>query len=47
MKAFDPGRVAVALLQQALAATGIAPTIKVDGIYGQQTAPIKERLGAK
>lgn len=38
MKAFDPGRVAVALLQQALAATGIAPTIKVDGIYGQQTA---------
>lgn len=38
MKAFDPDRVAVALLQQALAATGIALAIKVDGIYGQQTA---------
>lgn len=38
MKAGDPDRVAVALLQQALAATGIAATIKVDGIYGQQTA---------
>ena len=38
MKAFDPDRVAVALLQRALAATGIAPAIKVDGIYGQQTA---------
>ena len=38
MKAFDPDRVAVALLQQALATTGIAPAIKVDGIYGQQTA---------
>lgn len=38
MKAFDPDRVAVALLQQALATTGIAPSIKIDGIYGQQTA---------
>ena len=38
MKAFDPDRVAVALLQRALATTGIAPAIKIDGIYGQQTA---------
>ncbi len=38
MKAFDPDHAAVALLQRALADTGIAPTIKVDGIYGQQTA---------
>ena len=38
MKAFDPDRVGVTLLQRALADTGIAPTIKVDGIYGQQTA---------
>ena len=38
MKAFEPDHAAVKLLQQALLTTGIAPTIKVDGIYGQQTA---------
>jgi peptidoglycan hydrolase-like protein with peptidoglycan-binding domain len=38
MAAFDPDQAAVRLLQQALAITGILPTIKVDGIYGQQTA---------
>lgn len=38
MAAFDPDQVAVRLLQQALAITGVMPTIKVDGIYGQQTA---------
>lgn len=38
MKAFEPDHAAVTLLQQALASTGIAPTIKIDGIYGQQTA---------
>jgi len=38
MKAFEPDHAAVKLLQQALLTTGIAPAIKVDGIYGQQTA---------
>ena len=38
MAAFDSDRVAVTLLQKALAQTGILPAIKVDGIYGQQTA---------
>jgi peptidoglycan hydrolase-like protein with peptidoglycan-binding domain len=38
MHAFEPDHAAVALLQQALAGTGILPTIKVDGIYGQETA---------
>lgn len=38
MKGLDPDRVAVGLLQQALATTNILPTITVDGIYGQQTA---------
>jgi hypothetical protein len=37
MRAFDPDRVAVALLQQALVDTGIAD-IAVDGIYGPKTA---------
>jgi peptidoglycan hydrolase-like protein with peptidoglycan-binding domain len=38
MHAFEPDHAAVKLLQQALADTGILPSIKVDGIYGQQTA---------
>jgi peptidoglycan hydrolase-like protein with peptidoglycan-binding domain len=38
MQAFEPDHAAVTLLQQALIDTGIAPTIKADGIYGPKTA---------
>lgn len=37
MRLFDPDKAAVTLLQQAIIKTSIA-TIKVDGIYGKQTA---------
>jgi peptidoglycan hydrolase-like protein with peptidoglycan-binding domain len=38
MRQLDPDKAAVTLLQKALVDTGIAPLIKVDGIFGPKTA---------